>query len=126
VWIQTKKLTCVDPNFTSVDPNQKLNLCGSKTKSVTSVDPKQKKSELVWIQNRKNGANRAVFHHRAESGRWAIAADPEAHFFWPEPAAARQDTRHERAEFWCAAAQVAASACRLEPPQKAQKKLAVW
>ena len=71
--------------------NQKCNFCGSKTK---------KKNELVWIQNRKNGANGAsgAFHHRAESARWAIAADPEVHFFYAEPAAARQDACHERAE----------------------------
>jgi len=64
------------------------------------VDPKPEKSELVWIPNRKNGANGAsgAFHHRAKPARWAIAADPEAHSFWPEPAAARQDARHERAD----------------------------
>jgi len=75
------------------------------------VDPKPKKSEVVWIRNRKNGANGAsgAFHHRAEPARWAIAADPEAHFFWPEPAAARQDARHERAELPCVAQAAASS-----------------
>ena len=50
------------------------------------------------IQNRKNGANgaRGAFHHRAEPARWAIAADPEAYFFWPENQQQRAKTRATR------------------------------
>jgi len=36
-WIQTKKLSCVDPN-------QKVSLCGSKPKQLSCVDPSQKVS----------------------------------------------------------------------------------